>query len=434
MSLAAFESISVATVMPVIAPDLDGLALYSWAFTAYVALSLVGLVFSGLLCDRGHLRSVTIGGVAAFCIGSLAAGLAPSMALLIVGRAVQGFAAGILIVSVYVVVARGFPEDVRPRAFVLLSAAWVVPAIVGPIIAGWIAEVLGWRWVFLGVPVVVAVPAILVIPVLRRLNAVPDPASDGATIGWRRLRLAAGAALGLALLQDGLLRLGPVGMAEIVVGAVLLVALVPPLLPRGTFRLARGLPTTIALRGILAGAYFGAEVFIPLALVEQRGLSISLAGAALSVAAVGWFLGSFLQSRIPIHVDRARIAVIGCSLVTLGLLLLPLVLIDVIPVWWVAVAVGIESVGMGMVFPTLSVIMLRESLPEEQGFNSSALQFSDAMASVVAAGAAGAIHAAAVVSGEVTTWTFTTMWLMTAALALAGVLAAPRLAVRHRVA
>jgi MFS family permease len=208
--------------------------------------------------------------------------------------------------------------------------------------------------------------------------------------------------------------------------------LVPPLLPRGTFRLARGLPTTIALRGILAGAYFGAEVFIPLALVEQRGLSISLAGAALSVAAVGWFLGSFLQSRIPMHVDRARVAVIGCCLVTLGLLLLPLVLIDAVPVWWVAVAVGIESVGMGMVYPTLSVIMLRESLPEEQGFNSSALQFSDALASVVAAGAAGAIHAAAVVSGEVTTWTFTTMWLMTAALALAGVLAAPRLAVLHR--
>lgn len=434
MSLAAFESISVATVMPVIAPDLDGLALYSWAFTAYVAFSLVGLVFCGLLCDRGHLRSVTIGGVSAFCVGSLAAGLAPSMALLIVGRAVQGFAAGILIVSVYVVVARGFPEDVRPRAFVLLSAAWVVPAIVGPIIAGWIADVLGWRWVFLGVPVIVAVPAILVLPVLRRLNAVPDPESGGATIGWRRLRLAAGAAVGLALLQDGLLRLGLVGVGELLVGAVILVTLVPPLLPRGTFRLARGLPTTIALRGILAGAYFGAEVFIPLALVEQRGLSISLAGAALSVAAVGWFLGSFLQSRVPMYVDRARVAVIGCCLVTLGLLLLPLVLIEAIPVWWVAVAVGIESVGMGMVFPTLSVIMLRESLPEEQGFNSSALQFSDAMASVVAAGAAGAIHAAAVVSGEVTTWTFTTMWLMTAAIALVGVLAAPRLAVRHRIA
>ena len=298
-----------------------------------------------------------VAGVLLFAGGAALAGLSPTMALLILGRALQGLGGGAAIVAVYVLIARAYDQAVRPRAFSVLAAAWVLPGIIGPFVAGWLADQVSWRAVFLLVPLFVLPPALLLRGPLRRHSG-GDPEAGGRP---GRTRTALLAAAGLALLQDGLLRLGWVGTVEAAAGLVVLVPAVRRLLPVGTLRAARGLPTTILLRGVLAGAFFAAETFIPLGLIEQRGLSTTGAGLILTVASLGWASGSFLQGRAPGDEDRSRLVRWGCAVITVAVLALPLVLLPGMPAWFAAVSWGVGALGMGMSFPSLSVQTLRLS-------------------------------------------------------------------------
>ena len=416
----------MSTVMPAVAIEFDGLGTYAWAFSAYVASSLVGMVIAGSWCDRDGPRRTMWAGLWVFALGAVAAGLAPGMSMLVVARGVQGLGGGALIVAAYVLIARAYPEDLRPKAFSLMAASWVVPALVGPLIAGWLTDTLTWRLAFLLVPLVLVLPALMLRAVLR--------AHDGGTgePGPRgRIPMAFVTAVGLTTAMVAFVR--PAGLPlwvdgiALVIGLVLVVAGVRALLPAGTLRLQRGLPTTVVMRGILAGAFFGAEAFIPLALVEQRGLSITVAGLALSVSALGWWIGSYAQSRIPESTDRATTVRAGALIVTVGLVSLPLCLVPALPPMVCVVSYFVASVGMGLCFPSIAVQTLRLSPVDEQGVNSAALQISDAILSSLALGVLGAVQAAAVAQGGATAGTYDAMWWGAAAVALAAAAIAARM-------
>jgi predicted MFS family arabinose efflux permease len=412
--------------MPAVASEFDGLGVYAWAFNAYVAASLVGMVVAGTWCDRRGPKRAMWTGLFVFSAGAVAAGLAPGMTALIVARGVQGLGGGALIVAAYVLIARAYPEDLRPKAFSLMAAAWVVPALIGPLIAGWLAETLTWRLAFLLVPVVLLLPALLLRQVLRDHDGGTGEAGSPARIV--RALVTAG---GLSLAMVGFLRPAalPVWLDGLMLGAglVLIVIGVRGLLPAGALRLERGLPTTVLMRGILAGAFFGAEAFIPLALVEQRGLSITVAGLTLSVSALGWWLGSYAQSRIPESTDRARTVRVGALIAVAGLVSLPLCLVPAVPPMVAAVSYFVASLGMGLCFPSIAVQTLRLSAVDEQGANSAALQISDAILSSLMLGLLGAVHAAAVAQGGATTGTYDVIWWGAAAIALAGAAIASRM-------
>lgn len=436
MTLVAFEAIAVATVMPAVGVDLDGLAIYSWAFGAYVVASLIGMVASGTWADRSGPRLPFTIGALVFGLGALLAGFAPTMPMLIASRGVQGLGGGALIVALYVLIARAFDESIRPKAFSVLSAAWVVPALAGPLIAGWVTENITWRWAFWAVPIVMLWPLIALRRTLREHDSVrvEDGTQPTAMRTTRRVPAAILAGLGLTAIQAGLVRPAglsvPVAVVIGVLGVVLLVPAARILLPPGALRLARGLPTTVLMRGFLAGCFFSAEAFLPLALVEQRGVSVTWAGLTLAVASLGWVAGSAWQSRLPGSADRARPVQWGTALVAVGLATLPLCLIAAVPVW---VCVGswlVGALGMGLSFPSINVQTLRLSPAGEQGVNSSALQISDAVLSAIGLGIAGAIHAAAVTGGGATGGTYATIWILAAAGAAVAVAIAGRMTPR----
>ncbi len=431
MTLFAFEGMAVATVMPVVAIEFDGLGLYAWAFSAYVALSLVGMVVSGTWCDRDGPRRAMWVGLWVFAGGAVVAGVAWSMPVLIAARGLQGLGGGALIVATYVLIARAFPENLRPKAFSLLAAAWVVPAIVGPLVAGWLTETLSWRFAFWLVPFVLALPALLLRKILRE--------HDGGT-GERgrsgRIVPALVTAVGLTLAMASFMR--PAGLPLWVdllglgVGLLMLAYGVRVLLPAGAFRLRRGLPMTVLMRGLLAGAFFGAEAFIPLALVEQRGFTVTMAGLVLSVSALGWWVGSYTQSRIPESTDRSSTVRIGAFVMASGIASLPLCLVPSVPAVVCAGSYFIASVGMGLCFPSIAVQTLRLSPVDEQGANSAALQISDAILSSLALGILGAIHAAAVASGGATTTTYDVLWWLAAGVGIVAAVLAARMKVVAR--
>jgi MFS family permease len=420
ITVAAVEAMSVATVMPTAVRALHGLHYYGWAFTAFFLGDIVGMVDAGRRCDRLGPGASLIGGLVLFAGGLATASAAPDMAVFVTGRALQGLGSGALIVAVYVVVARAFPAELRPRAFAALSAAWVLPALIGPVVAGAVADAFGWRWVFIGIAPLAALGAFMLIPVVRRL---PDTAASGAA---PRLGLLGSAFLagGLAALQAGGTELGVLGAAVALAGFA---AIVPPLrrlLPAGALRLARGLPTVIVLRGVLTAAFFGAEAYLPLTLTRLYHGSPTVVGIPLTLGALGWSSASWWQGRHPAGERRTAFLLRGFCLVAVGVGALCTLAALSLSLWVAAPIWAIAGAGMGLAMPTISVLMLTLSPPQEQGVNTAALQVTDVLGSVIAitAGACvidalpGADFATAIVAVD----------LALAAVALGGALASLR--------
>ncbi|CAL9514544.1 hypothetical protein SUDANB6_03716 [Streptomyces sp. enrichment culture] len=396
--LIAFEATAVGTAMPVAARELHGVSLYAFAFSGYFTTSLFGMVLSGQWSDRrGPLAPLTCG-IASFAAGLLLSGTAGAMWLFILGRAVQGFGGGLVIVALYVVVGRAYPERLRPAIMAAFAAGWIVPSIVGPLASGAVTEHLGWRWVFVGIPVLVVLPLALALPQIRSRAAGPVPEADGrdrpASFDRRRIRLALGVSLGAGLLQYGAQDLRWLSLLPGAAGAALLVPAVLGLLPRGTCRAARGLPSVVLLRGLAAGSFIAAESFVPLMLVTQRGLSPTLAGFSLAAGGATWALGSWVQSRPGVEPHRERLMTLGMVLVAAAIATAPSVLVHAVPAWTVAVAWAFGCFGMGLVISSTSVLLLKLSAPEEAGTNSAALQISDGLSNVLLLAAGGAAFAA----------------------------------------
>ncbi|GHD46525.1 MFS transporter [Streptomyces galbus] len=393
--LIAFEATAVGTAMPVAARELDGLSVYAFAFSGYFTTSLFGMVLAGQWADRRGPFGALTAGMAAFAAGLLLAGTAGAMWVFILGRAVQGLGGGLVIVALYVVVGRAYPERLRPSIMAAFAAGWVVPSVVGPLASGAVTEHLGWRWVFLGIPVLVVLPLALALPQIRRRAAGPvDTGAGPAAADPRRIRLALAVSLGAGLVQYAVQDLGPLSLLPGLAGVALLVPAVRGLLPRGTCRAARGLPSVVLLRGLAAGSFIAAESFVPLMLVTQRGLAPTLAGFSLAAGGATWALGSWVQSRPRVAPYRERLMVAGMVLVAAAIAAAPSVLIPSVPVWTVAVAWAFGCFGMGLVISSTSVLLLQLSAPEEAGANSAALQISDGLSNSLLLALGGAAFAA----------------------------------------
>lgn len=388
--LGAFEALAVATAMHTVATALDGMALYAVAFAGSIAASVVGMVAAGRWCDRFGPSPSLWGGVGMFLAGLVVSGLAPTMEVFVAGRVVQGLGTGMYIVALYVLVARVFPEARRPAVFAAFAAAWVVPSLVGPVISGLMVQHLGWRWVFLAVPVL-AVPAVLMMrPGLRAVERdrreVTSDATGNAALWW-----AVAAAAGIGLLHFAGQQEGARLYVPLVVALALVVVAVPRLLPRGTARAARGLPSVIAIRGLVAAAFTGTEVLLPLLLQSERALSPTLAGGILTFGAIGWSVGAWLRGKAHWGWSHAQFVLVGSLFVAGGISGTVLLAWSAVPPIVGMLAWTFAGLGMGLVHPTLSVLTLALSPEDQQGANSSALQVSDALSAAIALAVTGSM-------------------------------------------
>jgi MFS family permease len=425
VTLVAAESLAVGTVMPLVARELGGLELYGWVFSAFFLATLVGIVTAGGLVDRGSgLAGPLALGLGCFAVGLVLAGLAPSMPLLVVARAIQGFGAGFEPPIAYVAIGRALPDDLRPRMFAVLSTAWVIPGVIGPAIAGFVADVAGWRWIFLGILPLVALATAITLPALAaedrgphgRPASVAAPADVGATAlaapGPRSvprdslrvrvplaLAIAAGAATALAGL--GALDDAPLpGIALLVGGLAIGVPAFRRLTPAGTLRARPVLPAAVLLRGLLTFTFFAADAYVPLALVEVRGTSAAAAGLALTAATLAWTAGAWAQARRVQRLGAAAFVATGFAVVLGGLAVTAAVLIDSVPIVVGVLGWGLAGLGMGLAYAPLSLVVLREARPGEEGFATSGLQLSDVVGTALGTGTGGA--AVALLAGAAT--------------------------------
>jgi MFS family permease len=402
----AFETISVATAMPVAARDLNGLNYYAWAFSLF----LIGMLFATVVCGRisdriGPAKPLLVG-LVIFLAGLVVSGTAQYMAQLVLGRLVQGLGSGTMNVAIFVCVAEAYSLTQRPKMFTYISTAWVLPSFVGPPASAWLTNHLSWHWVFFAVIPLVIFGAVMALPSLRRMIRLRAPSNSylsqkPAPQKPAPLWAAAVLCAATAALQLAGQRLDWIGLGLLVVGLALLLISLPQLMPPGFLRFRRGLSQVIQTRGLLPGAFFGAEAFVPLMLVEQRSVPLFQAGAVLTVGAVGWTAGSWLQSRPWLPIRRDLLITLGCISVALGLGLVSLVaFFPRLPYGLVAVSWVLGGLGMGLATSSTSLAVMSLSAAGDQGRNGSSLNVYDALGSAIFIGLAGTIFAALHPSGN----------------------------------
>jgi EmrB/QacA subfamily drug resistance transporter len=316
MSLGALEATVVGTAMPTIITSLGGLEHYSWVTSAYLLTSTTTVPIWGRLSDLYGRRRIYLLGVWIFLAGSMLAGAADSMLLLIGARAIQGLGTGAIIPLSMTIVGELYTLAERPRTQALFSGVWGLASIAGPIVGGYITDFWHWRWVFF-INLPFGLMAVLVI-------ALAYPASRltrQVQVDW------IGAALlfsGISALLVGLSEGAPMPFAWFAASAMLIGLLVflqrrtpDPILPLEILTkpvMARSLVVVF----LVGFALFGAITFIPLFVQTVMNGTATQAGQVLTPLFLGWVTMSIIGARATVVFGYRVVSVTGSALMTVG--------------------------------------------------------------------------------------------------------------------
>lgn len=388
VTMVAFEITAVLTALPSIADELHGDSLYGVALACYTLANLVALVVTGELTDRFGPAKPYLGSLAVFACGLVVAATAPSMVLVVIGRSLQGAGTGGLAPIAYVLVKRAFPVDRQPSMYAYLSAGWVLPSLIAPLVAGTITDGLGWRWVFwLLLPL---------IPVVAVMTVRPMRAYVSTSVGtMRRARIAAAlfAAAGLGLFVTAIqFRHLMLAIAGGVAGLAVGLPSLRRLFPRGVERAARGLPAVVACRMLAAAAFLGADSFIPLAADRIHGASPTIQGFVIIGAALAWSTGQWVVAHRP-QTDPRRAVRFGFGAIAVGVCATLPVLASGWPLWATFFGWMIGGLGMGVLFNPTSVTAMSHARQGAEGLVSSQVNLADAVGFSTMGGIGGAMVA-----------------------------------------
>jgi MFS family permease len=423
ITLVAFEALAVITILPAIKDDLEGIRLYGWATSAFQLGLMVGIVVAGGQADRRGPVPPFVAGIALFAAGLVVGGLAPTMLVLVLGRALQGLGAGAVPAVAYAVIGRSYPEALRPRVFAVLSTAWVVPGLVGPAVSALVAERLGWRWVFLGLLPLVIASAALAVPSLRRIGPPARPVSPAGRLG-RAVAVAAATGLVLAGLSSGSLL---AGAALVAAGLLLGVRPLRRLLPPGTLAARRGLPVTVLSRGLLTFAFFGADTYVPLALTAVRGRSTAVASVAVTAATLSWTAAAWVQERKAADWPGRRLIRAGFLIVAAGIACELAALFPGVPVAVGVAGWAVGGFGIGLAYSPVSLIVLGEAPSGQEGVASASLQLADTLGVALGAGLGGVLVAVGAAAGWAEWAGIAGAYALTATVAVAAAVLARRI-------
>jgi MFS family permease len=388
VTMVAFEITAVLTALPTITDQLHGDSLYGVALACYTLANLVALVVTGELTDRYGPARPYLASLAVFASGLVVAATAPSMALVVVGRTLQGAGTGGLAPIAYVLVRRAFPIDRQPSMYAYLSAGWVLPSLIAPAVAGTITDQFGWRWVFwLLLPLIPVVAFITVRPM--RAYA---PTGTG-EVRHSRIGAAILAAAGIGIFVTSLQFNDPfAAVGGAVAGLAIGLPSLRRLLPAGVQRVARGLPAIVLCRILATAAFLGADSFIPLAADRIHGASPTKQGFVIIGASLSWTAGQWFVAHHP-GIDPRRAVRWGFATMAVGLAASLPVLISGWPLWVTFFSWAIGGFGMGLLFNPTTVTAMSHAQEGAEGLVSSQVNLADAVGFSTMGGIGGAMVA-----------------------------------------
>lgn len=346
--LHSMNVLMVAAVLPSIVADVGGVAMMSWPTTGFLASSIVAATCTGHLTARLGPRIAFCGGAMVFGIGALVCAIAPSMEIVVAGRFVQGLGGGVLSAMAYVLVGRVFPQPLWPRVAALLSGAWSMSALVGPLVGGAFATWASWRGAFY---TVVALAMLLVLVALRALpRAHADGAAASRAIPVLRVAMIC---VAIAVMSAATIASLPAMKVAFFAGSVaMLVAMLlidrrapAPLFPSDAFSPGSitGLAMSLAL--LVSIAYSPLSLYMPVFLQMLHGFSPLAAGYVVAGASMGWTVSSLVfAGQTGRGADRLLWA--GPAAMMVGLAATAL-LMPVRPVFFLPVAIALVGLGIG---------------------------------------------------------------------------------------
>ena len=297
VGLNAIEVYVGATLMPSVVAEIGGLDLFAWVTTVFIVASIAAAMFAAVRPFGLGPRQNYLIAISAFGFGSLICGLAPSMPVLLLGRAVQGFGAGLFGTLTYIMVRLVFPERLWARALALVSTMWAISTLLGPAIGGVFAEFDAWRWAFF-----VLVPAAAVLGV-GAVWIVPKRSSEAGMTTLPAVQIGLMVAAVLALSVASAAAANPAYSAALTLLAVACVVALAAielrarqrLFPTGTFVFGTALAALFALTMLMQMAIVS-DAFIPLFLQRLHGVGPLVAGYMVALLSLGWSAGSVLVS------------------------------------------------------------------------------------------------------------------------------------------
>ncbi|MBN0044504.1 MFS transporter [Streptomyces actuosus] len=396
--LAALEQMIVATALPRIVGELHGLDRMSWAITAYLLTSTVGLPVYGKLGDLLGRKVVFQFAIVVFVIGSALAGRAATMDQLIAFRAVQGVGAGGLMIGVQAIIADIVPPRRRGRFMGLIGAAFGLASVAGPLLGGYFTDHLTWRWCFY-----VNVPfGLVTLAVVTLVLKLPRPTARPRFDVLGSLLLAAASTCLVLLTSWGGTAYAWTSHVVLGLGAGAALATVlfvlaerfaaEPLIPLRLFK--DSVFTVTGLVGLVVGAaLFGAASYLPTFLQMVDGASATESGL-LMLPMMGGIVGaSIVSGQLISHTGRYKpYPVLGCALSAAGMWLLSRLRTDT-PRLHYSVWMAVLGAGIGMVMPVLILAVQNSVRPSDLGTATSANNYFRQIGGSVGAAVFGTLFA-----------------------------------------
>ncbi|MGE7093249.1 MFS transporter [Lysinibacillus sp. NPDC048646] len=388
----AFEGLAIVTIAPSLAQKMNGLHLYGWIFSAFLLAQILGTMITGQRINKNGVFASFGISILFFMIGIVIAATSVNMITLIVGRVFQGFGAGGVITCVYYSITLGYPDKLRTKILALFSSAYILPALIGPYIAGLIAEYLSWRFVFWLVLPFIALAVVLTLPAFRKLTVRGDTASKNSRKEGYAVLLAIGTGMllaGLSFITDWK------GIILSVAGLFIMIQPLRKLLPEGTLSARRGLPATIASRGFFVACYNATESYVVLALTDVKMLPADLAGLIVAAGALSWSTAAWLQSKLDAkdhgNGRKKRVSVgLGFMIIGVAAVMLAVGLPEG-GIIFAVISQLFTGFGIGLAHPTTGAIALQHAKAGEEGDISASLQFTDAFSPALSIGIGGAL-------------------------------------------
>lgn len=400
LALASIDVSVVSTAMPRIANELSGLHLYAWVGISYAVVSAVLIPIAGKLGDMFGRKPFLLAGLVGFMIASFLCGAAGTMMQLVIYRGLHGLFAGVLMASIYTVVADLFPAERRMQMQGVLFSVAGLSMVIGPLLGGVVTDQWHWRWVFyLNIPIgLIAAAAILIaVPYVRSQASLRDIDLLGA------LMLTAGLVpilIGLSLTGTGHQLASANVLLPIIAGLILLAVFIwvesragHPIVPLGIFR-NRTFAVLTVIAFFSAYAMGGTVFFVPLMYQGVLGVSATHSGSlviplTLALMVVPPFAGKVLAS-----VAKYRfVGTFAFAAMVGGLIMLTTVdpgTSGAIPV----IAMLLIGVGIGIAFP-MATSVAQNAVPMTQlGVATSQIQFWRILAGPMAYAILGSILSA----------------------------------------